>query len=77
MGPLGAVAKTGPIAPVPLILGMLRYETDPERFRTMVADMPAPVRAVLLPLAGWSFRRFARRVYGTDTPPRLVEVDRV
>jgi len=73
----GAVAKTGPIAPVPLILGMLRYETDPERFRTMVADMPAPVRAVLLPLAGWSFRRFARRVYGTDTPPRLVEVDRV
>jgi deazaflavin-dependent oxidoreductase (nitroreductase family) len=73
----GRVAKTGPIAPVPLIIGMLRYETDPERFRVIMADMPAPIRAVLLPLARWAFRRCARRVYGTVTPPRLVEVAEV
>ncbi len=73
----GSVARSGSIVRVPLILGMLRYECDPERFREMMAVMPAPVRAVFLALADRSFRRFARRVYGTETPPRLVEAPRV
>jgi deazaflavin-dependent oxidoreductase (nitroreductase family) len=73
----GSVARSGSIVRVPLVLGMLRYECDPERFREMMAVMPAPVRAVFLTLADRSFRRFARRVYGTETPPRLFEAPRV
>ena len=68
-----AVGRSGSIARVPLIVGMLRYEADPERFRAMMADIPAPMRGTLLWLAGRSFRRFALRVYGTATPPRLDE----
>lgn len=52
----------------PLILGMFRYEGDPEVFARMVAPIPAPVRRVLLWRAGRAFRRHAQLVHGTVTP---------
>ena len=51
-----------------LVFGMFGYEGDPAVVKGMLADAPAPVRALLPRLARRSFRRYARRVHGTPTP---------
>ena len=51
-----------------LVFGMFGYEGDPEVVPGMLADAPAPVRALLPRLARRSFRRYALRVHGTATP---------
>lgn len=65
------VGRSGRTADVPLTLGLLRYEADPQLFTAMMAEMPRPVRAVLLRLATRSFRAHADRVYGCSEPPRI------
>lgn len=72
-----AVGRSGGISKVPLIIGMLRYEAEPRLFTAMLADMPGPIRAIVLVLAARSFRAMARRVYGTSTPPRVTEAGHV
>ena len=51
-----------------LVFGMFGYEGDPDVVRGMLAEAPAPVRALLPRLARRSFRRYALRVHGTATP---------
>lgn len=65
------VGRSGRTADVPLTLGLLRYDADPQLFKTMMAEMSPPVRAVLLRLATRSFRAHADRVYGCSDPPRI------
>ena len=50
--------------------GMMLYEGDPDAIALEVAKLPAPLRPILPVLGRWSFRRYARRVHGTATPPR-------
>jgi hemerythrin-like domain-containing protein len=50
--------------------GMMLYEGDPEAIALEVAKLPAPLRPILPVLGRWAFRRYARRLHGTATPPR-------
>ncbi|MEV6861636.1 hemerythrin domain-containing protein [Streptosporangium subroseum] len=50
--------------------GMMLYEGDPEVIGIEVRKLPAPLRRLLPPLGRRAFRRYARRVHGTPTPPR-------
>jgi hypothetical protein len=50
--------------------GMMLYEGDPEVIGIEMGKLPAPLRRLLPPLGRRSFRRYARRVHGTPTPPR-------
>ena len=50
--------------------GMMLYEGDPEVIGIELAKLPAPLRRLLPPLGRRAFRRYARRIHGTPTPPR-------
>lgn len=52
--------------------GMMLYEGDPEVIDLELRKLPTPVRRVLPPLGRRAFRRYARRMHGTATPPRGV-----
>ncbi|TCM38621.1 hemerythrin domain-containing protein [Kribbella sp. VKM Ac-2568] len=52
--------------------GMMLYEGDPEVIDLELRKLPAPVRRLLPPLGRRAFRRYARRMHGTTTPPRGV-----
>jgi hemerythrin-like domain-containing protein len=52
--------------------GMMLYEGDPEVIGIEIGKLPAPVRRLLPPLGRRAFRRYARRLHGTPTPPRGV-----
>ena len=67
------IGRSGRTADVPLTLGLLRYDADPQFFTALMAEMPQPVRAILLRLATRSFRAHAHRVYGSGKPPRIAE----
>jgi hemerythrin-like domain-containing protein len=54
-------------------LGMMLYEGDPEVIALELRSAPAPLRSLLLALGGLAFRRYARRIHGTATPPRGVD----
>ncbi|GAA0426524.1 hypothetical protein Acor_79610 [Acrocarpospora corrugata] len=54
--------------------GMMLYEGDPEAIELELRKLPAPLRHLLPPLGRRAFRRYARRVHGTPTPPRGVGV---
>ncbi len=54
--------------------GMMIYEGDPEAIEIELRKVPAPLRRLLPPLGRRAFRRYARRVHGTPTPPRGVGV---
>jgi hemerythrin-like domain-containing protein len=54
--------------------GMMLYEGDPEVIGIELRKLPAPVRRLLPPLGRRAFRRYARRVHGTATPPRRVGI---
>jgi hemerythrin-like domain-containing protein len=52
--------------------GMMLYEGDPDVIAIELRKLPAPVRRLLPPLGRRAFRRYARRLHGTPTPPRGV-----
>ena len=52
--------------------GMMLYEGDPEVIAIELQHLPAPLRRLLPPLGRAAFRRYARRIHGTPTPPRGV-----
>ncbi len=53
---------------VPLALGMMMYEGDPEVIAIMLAGAPKPIRLIGPVLGRRAFRRYARRVHGTARP---------
>jgi hemerythrin-like domain-containing protein len=50
--------------------GMMLYEGDPEAIQIEMRKLPAPLRRLLPPLGRRAYRRYARRIHGTPTPPR-------
>lgn len=66
---MGTAGKAGtPRGRAALVFGMFAYEGDPEVVRGMLADAPAPVRALVPRLARRAFRKHAREIHGTATP---------
>jgi hemerythrin-like domain-containing protein len=57
---------------IALGFGMMLYEGDPEVIGIELMHVPAPLRRLLPPLGRRAFRRYARRIHGTPTPPRGV-----
>jgi hemerythrin-like domain-containing protein len=51
-----------------LTFGMFQYDGDPAVLAHMLSSAPPPVRWLLPRLARRSFRRYARRIHGTETP---------
>jgi hemerythrin-like domain-containing protein len=56
---------------LPLAFGMLMYEGDPVVVRRTLSNAPLPARLLMPIIAPRAFRRHARRVYGTATPPKV------
>ena len=54
--------------------GMMLYEGDPDVLALEIAKLPAPLRPILPVLARRAFRKYARRIHGTATPPRGLDV---
>lgn len=50
--------------------GMMLYEGDPQVIEIELQKLPVPLRRLLPPLGRRAFRRYARRLHGTSTPPR-------
>ena len=59
---------------LPLMLGMLMYEGDPESIEQVIATMAADTGPVIRQLAAPTFTAHSRRVHGTATPPRSTEL---
>ena len=59
---------------LPLMLGMLMYEGDPESIEQVIATMSADTRSVIRQLAALAFTAHSQRVHGTATPPRSTEL---
>ncbi len=55
---------------MPLLLGMIQYEGDPEVIAAMLAKAPRLLRLVVPRLSRRAFRRYALAVHGTATPER-------
>jgi iron-sulfur cluster repair protein YtfE (RIC family) len=53
---------------LPLVLGMIQYEGDPEVVAEMVRDAPRILQLVIPPLSRRAFRKHALAVHGTATP---------
>jgi hypothetical protein len=66
----GAVGATADPESVPLALGMIMYEADPEVFDRAVAGVPQVMRR----MAQEAFAAHSRLIYGTPTPPRSTEI---
>ncbi len=49
--------------------GMMLYEGDPEAIAGEIGKLPAPMRPLLPRLGRAAYRRYARRIHGTVTPP--------
>jgi hypothetical protein len=59
---------------LPLMLGMLMYEGDPESVEQVIAAMSADARPDIRQLAAPTFAAHSQRVHGTATPPRSTEL---
>jgi hypothetical protein len=59
---------------LPLTLGMLMYEGDPESVERVIATMSADVRPEIRQLAAAAFAAHSQRVHGTATPPPSTEL---
>lgn len=70
----GAVGATADPESVPLALGMIMYEADPEVFDRAVADVPSTSPEVMRSMAQEAFAAHSRLVHGTPTPPRSTEI---
>lgn len=57
-----------PKSDLPLVLGMIQYEGDPEVVAAMVDGTPRLIRLVVPLLSRRAFRRHALAVHGTATP---------
>ena len=66
----GAVGATADPESVPLALGMIMYEADPQVFDRAVAGVPEAMRRMALE----AFATHSRLIYGTPTPPRSTEI---
>jgi hemerythrin-like domain-containing protein len=55
-------------------LGMMLYEGDPDVVAIELRTAPAPLRRLLPALGRRAFRRYARRIHGTATPPKGTEL---
>jgi iron-sulfur cluster repair protein YtfE (RIC family) len=64
----GAIGEAGfrsiPKPALPLFFGMMMVEGDPEVLRSMLAEAPPPVRALMPRLGPAVYARHARRLYG-------------
>jgi hypothetical protein len=56
---------------LPLAFGMLMYEGDPAVMRRTLSNVPLPARLLMPVVAPRAYRRHARRIYGTGTPPKI------
>lgn len=63
-----AGARGTPKKDMPLVLGMLQYEGDPEVVAEILAEAPRLVRLIVPRLARRAFRRHALTIHGTVTP---------
>jgi hemerythrin-like domain-containing protein len=59
---------------LPLILGMLLYEGNPESVEHFIAAMSADAGPGITQLAASTFAAHSQRVHGTATPPRSTEL---
>jgi hemerythrin-like domain-containing protein len=59
---------------MPLMLGMVMYEGDPEIIDAIIGNMPPEVRPVIGQLAADAFAAHSERIHGTPTPPRSTEI---
>ena len=59
---------------LPLMLGMLMYEGDPESVEQVIATMSADASPVIRRLAAPTFAAHSQRIHGTATPPRSTEL---
>jgi iron-sulfur cluster repair protein YtfE (RIC family) len=59
---------------LPLMLGMLMYEGDPESVEQVLATMPTDARPYIRQLAAPTFAAHSQRVHGTPTPPRSTDL---
>ncbi|GGK80759.1 hypothetical protein Sme01_44830 [Sphaerisporangium melleum] len=55
---------------LPLAFGMAMYEGDPEVIKHVLAGAPLPARLLMPLIAPRAYASYARRLYGTPTPPR-------
>ncbi len=67
-----AAAGTDPEV-LPLTLGMLFYEGDPQIIEGVLATVPPEVRGGLWDQAQKAYAAHAERIHGTATPPRSTE----
>jgi Hemerythrin HHE cation binding domain len=59
---------------LPLTLGMLMYEGDPESVERVIATMSADAGPGVRQLAAPTFAAHSQRIHGTATPPRSTEL---
>ena len=59
---------------LPLMLGMLMYEGDPESIEQVIATMSADTGPVIRQLAAPAFTAHSQRVHCTATPPRSTQL---
>jgi iron-sulfur cluster repair protein YtfE (RIC family) len=59
---------------LPLMLGMMMYEGDPEIIDATIGNLPPEVRPVIGKLAADAFAAHSERIHGTATPPRSTEL---
>jgi hemerythrin-like domain-containing protein len=71
-GQMAAAAGAG-MTPeeVPLMLGMVMYEGDPELIALTLSQLPPGVGAVMEEVAPQAFAAHSQLIYGTATPPRV------
>jgi len=70
---MGSELATDP-AQLPLTIGLLMYEGDPDSIDQFIASMPSDARPVIRQLAAKTFADYSQRVHGTATPPRSTEL---
>ena len=56
---------------MPLLLGMMMYEGDPDTVRDVIAGLPPEIGPVMAELAPAAWAGYAEQVYGTATPEQV------
>jgi hemerythrin-like domain-containing protein len=55
---------------MPLVLGMIMYEGDPDVIQTLLSKLAGADASALRTVAAQAFTSYAQRIYGTGVPPR-------
>ncbi|WFF00270.1 hemerythrin domain-containing protein [Micromonospora sp. WMMD964] len=66
--------KDAPKKSVPLALGMMMYEADPEVIKGILAEAPLLIRLLMPIIAPRTYAKHAKRIHGTATPPRSTAI---